>query len=193
MNRTKSALAVEVLQEIFSYLTRSELTRVCLVNHSILSASRTFLYRSIDLSSDDTYISWTLNLLSVDWDLGSKIQSARLQTVPRPHLMNETWINPNIFENWTGLKTLRLVGCPFLGASMHQFRDVLRENCRLLAEIAFQPNADMEIAGIMGVQWGGQSSKQRLSRLSTRFSYRPLSQLSQNLHCSRLYCRILHP
>jgi len=193
MNWTETAFPTELLREIFSYLTRSQLSRVCLVNRHISSASRPFLYTSIDLRSDDKDISFTLRLLSTDLVLGSSIQSVRLQTVPQPHLMNRTWINPDIFKNWTRLESLRLVGCPFRGASMRQFQDVLRENCGLLAEIAFQPNADMEIAGIIGVQWGGQSSKQRLPRLSTGFSNWPLFQLKQNLHFSLLFCWRLHP
>src|SRR6266545_7448833 len=89
MNRAESAFPTELLEEIFSYLTRSELTRACRVNRRICSASRTLLYSSIDLNSGDTYASCTLRLLSTDEALGSRIQSARLETVPQPHLTTE--------------------------------------------------------------------------------------------------------
>lgn len=150
----------EVLEIIFRYLTPAELSNVCVANHRIMNIARLLLYNSIKLSSDNRSLGDTLRLLSRERELGSTVRSALLRTIPHHQSMHQPWIQPSIFRNWKNLKSLKLIGYPYSNdVDRRSFQAFLVQNCTLLAQITFIPNADLEIAGIRDFQWGIQNSE----------------------------------
>ncbi len=162
MNRGENLTTMppEILGQILCYLTPTELKDICIVNQHMEATARPLLYTSINLASNNTGLGYTLRLLTRESHLGPIIRSARLKTIPGHQSMNRPpWIQPSIFKNWKNLKTLKLIGYPFSNPFDSQLFQAVLENCKLLAQVTFVPNTDLEVAGIRGLYWGTQNSE----------------------------------
>ncbi|KDR70747.1 hypothetical protein GALMADRAFT_159850 [Galerina marginata CBS 339.88] len=156
-----ATLATEMLENVFSYLSRRDLTSVTRVCGSFAFCGRLLLYRSVEFCSADPHIGLTLKLLRENCKMGVKILSAIL-TTHRPAVGegSRPWIEPDFLVHWKRLHSLELRGFPF--SSPHDvqlFTSTLRRSCPKLEHFTFQPqfgflpSEGFELSKLKAVKW----------------------------------------
>ena len=154
-------LPTEVLENVFSYVSRHQLTHVVRVCKSFALSGRLLLYRDVELCSDDPHIDATLQLLRGERTLGVKVIRASLTTRrPLGGVRDAPWIEPTFMVHWTRLRILELRGFPFDSPSdVKHFLSTLRTSCKRLQEFTFRPvsgslpSQGFELKGLEKVSW----------------------------------------
>lgn len=158
----------EILQHIFSFLSRRDLLQATFVNKWCSQNGNPILYQHLDLSSDDPHVCLTLDILMNPPTLSKGIVHARLTTRapsrPRNPDSGTPWIQPDFFQLSTNLRSLHLRGCPFLNLQQWQtFGQTLQRFCINLVDIHFEHMADdllvgeFPLSGLTRLSWHPES------------------------------------
>ncbi|KDR70740.1 hypothetical protein GALMADRAFT_882531 [Galerina marginata CBS 339.88] len=156
-----TSLATEILENVFSYLSRRDLTSMARVCWLFARCSRLLLYQSVEFCSADPHVGHTLRLLRGNYVMGVKILSV-IVTTRRPAVGegSQPWIVPDFFACCTRLQSLELRGFPFSSPrDIQLFTSTLRHSCPMLENFSYQPQfgslpgEGFELYKLKGVKW----------------------------------------
>ncbi|KAF9475220.1 hypothetical protein BDN70DRAFT_269967 [Pholiota conissans] len=163
-NTHQRHLPFEIWSLVFSHLSTSDLTSVARVSRTFLPICRSALYRSVTLRSDNPNHIYTFNVLEHIKDLTGSVKHATFYTAWTPWMPampTTTWVDIDVFALLTGLRTLTLIGCPFiLPDEQTKFVEVVGKRCPALRGFTYVPlysmafpSPSLEIRGLEFVTW----------------------------------------